>query len=137
MALDNPPKDPLAIYEDKPVDDPDNPEWTEEDHRRAKPMPEKILDSFPKMRGRPRKPLDEKKIQISIKLHPKVLNHFKAGGPGWQTRMEQVLIDAAGGESTSETFPMAAVALPKKGREQAAKRATSKRAGERSKRAPT
>src|SRR5262245_63446946 len=50
MALDNPPKDPLAIYEDKPVDDPDNPEWTEEDHGRAKPMPETILDSFPKMR---------------------------------------------------------------------------------------
>jgi uncharacterized protein (DUF4415 family) len=105
MALDNPPKDPLAIYEDKPVDDPDNPEWTEEDHRRAKPMPEKILDSFPKMRGRPRKPLDEKKIQISIKLHPKVLNHFKAGGPGWQTRMEQVLIDAAGGSRRARRFP--------------------------------
>jgi uncharacterized protein (DUF4415 family) len=94
MALDDP-KNPLAIYEDKPVDDPDNPEWTEEDYRRAKPMPEEILNTFPKMRGRPRKPPDEKKVQISIKLHPMVLDHYKASGRGWQTRMEQVLIDAA------------------------------------------
>jgi len=94
MALDDP-KNPLAIYEDKPVDDPDNPEWTEEDYRRAKPMPEEILNTFPKMRGRPRKPPDEKKVQISIKLHPMVLDHYRASGRGWQTRMERVLIDAA------------------------------------------
>jgi uncharacterized protein (DUF4415 family) len=94
MALDDP-KDPLALYEDKPVDDPNNPEWTEEDYRRARPMPPEILDAFPKMRGRPRKSPDEKKVQISIKLHPLVLDHYKASGPGWQTRMEQVLIEAA------------------------------------------
>jgi uncharacterized protein (DUF4415 family) len=88
------PKDPFAAYEDKPVDDPDNPEWTEEDFARAKPMSDEMLDFFPKMRGRPRKPPEEKKVQISIKLHPRVLDHYKAMGPGWQTRMEKVLIDA-------------------------------------------
>jgi len=101
MASDDP-KDRLAIYEDKPVDDPDNPEWTEEDYKRAKQMPEEILDRFPRMRGRPRKPPEEKKVQISIKLHPVVLEHYKASGPGWQTRMERVLIEAAVEDTTKE-----------------------------------
>jgi uncharacterized protein (DUF4415 family) len=121
MALDDP-RDPLAIYDDKPVDDSDNPEWTEEDYRRAKPMPEEILNTFPRMRGRPRKPPEEKKVQISIKLHPMVLNHYKAKGPGWQTRMEQVLIDAAFEETTTENLQaQAAEQRPKRSRHQAVK----------------
>jgi hypothetical protein len=51
---ENDPRDPLAAYEDKPIDEPDNPEWTEADFARAKPMPDEILNTFPKMRGRPR-----------------------------------------------------------------------------------
>lgn len=101
MPVDDP-KDPLAAYEDKPIDDRENPEWTEADFARAKSMPKEILDTFPKMRGRPRKPPGEKKRQISIKLHPMVLDHYKAGGPGWQTRMEKVLIDAAFNEAGEE-----------------------------------
>jgi uncharacterized protein (DUF4415 family) len=31
---------------------------------------------------------------VSLRLAPEVLEHFKAGGPGWQTRIEQTLREA-------------------------------------------
>lgn len=35
------------------------------------------------------------KIAIHIRLSPDVLSHFKASGPGWQTRIDQALRKAA------------------------------------------
>ena len=41
-------------------------------------------------RGRP--PVgDEPKQQVTLRLPPDVLGYFKAGGPGWQTRISDVL----------------------------------------------
>ncbi|MGH8629845.1 MAG: BrnA antitoxin family protein [Burkholderiales bacterium] len=40
-------------------------------------------------RGRP--PLAKPKVAISLRLDPEVLAEWKATGPGWQTRMAQVL----------------------------------------------
>jgi uncharacterized protein (DUF4415 family) len=31
---------------------------------------------------------------VSLRLAPEVIEHFKAGGPGWQTRIERTLIEA-------------------------------------------
>ena len=40
-------------------------------------------------RGRP--PVARPKVSTTIRLSPDVLNHFKAGGRGWQTRIDQAL----------------------------------------------
>ena len=75
--------------------DPDNPEWTAEDFRRAKPF----VKTFPalaksrRVRGPQRKPT---KIAVSLRLTREVVERFKAGGPGWQRRMDEVLKKAAG-----------------------------------------
>jgi len=30
---------------------------------------------------------------VSLRLSPEVIEHFKAGGPGWQTRIDGALLD--------------------------------------------
>lgn len=40
-------------------------------------------------RGRP--PLAAPKRQVTLRLSPEVIEHFKAGGPGWQTRIDDAL----------------------------------------------
>ncbi|MCU0881984.1 MAG: BrnA antitoxin family protein [Hyphomonadaceae bacterium] len=37
------------------------------------------------------------KKQVTLRLDPEVVDAFKAGGPGWQTRMNEVLAKAVGG----------------------------------------
>ncbi|MFV0410293.1 MAG: BrnA antitoxin family protein [Paracoccus sp. (in: a-proteobacteria)] len=78
--------------------DPDNPEWTEQDFAKARPF----SDAFPalaeKMRknigGRPKS--ENPKVAVSLRLDQDVVTRFKASGPGWQTRMNNALRDAAG-----------------------------------------
>lgn len=43
-----------------------------------------------KTRGPNRKPTKE---QVAIRFSPEVLAAFRAGGPGWQTRMDEALKD--------------------------------------------
>lgn len=79
---------------DDPIDDPDNPEWTEEDFARAV-GPEALSDielaAFPntKVRGRPR--AASPKVQISIRLEPDVLAGLREQGPGWQKLANDML----------------------------------------------
>lgn len=72
--------------------DADNPEWTEADFAKAKPahevLPSEVLANFKRMRGPQKSPL---KQAVSIRLSPEVLEHFKAGGPGWQSRINETL----------------------------------------------
>ncbi len=49
-------------------------------------------------RGRPPKP--DAKEAVSLRLSPDVLTHFRAGGPGWQTRINAVLLDAVAREKS-------------------------------------
>lgn len=44
-------------------------------------------------RGAPRD-FDENNAKklVSLRLSPEVLDHFKAAGPGWQTRINEVLL---------------------------------------------
>jgi uncharacterized protein (DUF4415 family) len=76
--------------------DEDNPEWTEEDFKRARPaseLPPEILAAFPRTRGTQ---AAAKKVPVSIRLSPQVVDYFKAQGPGWQSRIDDVLKKAAG-----------------------------------------
>jgi uncharacterized protein (DUF4415 family) len=31
---------------------------------------------------------------VALRLSPEVIEHFKAGGPGWQTRIDRTLLDS-------------------------------------------
>jgi len=74
-----------------------NPEWTAAmiaDARLAKEVLPKIFGArtataMLKPRGRPKSP--DSKVAISLRLTPETLARWKATGPGWQTRMADVL----------------------------------------------
>lgn len=66
------------------------PEWTDEMFDQAD---FRIGDKLVR-RGRPK--ADKAKELTSLRLDPEVLAHFKAGGPGWQTRINDALRRAAG-----------------------------------------
>jgi uncharacterized protein (DUF4415 family) len=53
-------------------------------------------------RGRP--PAEVRKVSTTLRLSPEVLEHFRAGGPGWQTRIDQALkrVVARAGASDSK-----------------------------------
>lgn len=79
---------------DPDLTDSDNPEWTEADFARAR-TPE---DVFPppiaavlRRRGRPAGSRTSDRKQVTLRLPRAVIEHFKAGGPGWQTRAVAVL----------------------------------------------
>ena len=84
-------------FEKKPVVfDDDNPEWTEEDFARARPIsdfPELAAALVKKPRGRP---AGSDKDRIAIRVDRDVLDRFKAGGPGWQSRINEALRKAVG-----------------------------------------
>ena len=74
-----------------------NPEWTTAMIAKARPAKEVLPKIFGartaaamlKPRGRPKSP--ESKVAISLRLPPETLARWKATGPGWQTRMVDVL----------------------------------------------
>jgi uncharacterized protein (DUF4415 family) len=68
------------------------PEWTEEDFARAEV---RIGDKLIR-RGRP--PLERPKEAVKLRLSPDVLDHFRSGGPGWQTRINETLEKAVARE---------------------------------------
>ncbi len=68
------------------------PEWTEEDFARAD------LYHGDKLIRRGRPPLARPKEAVKLRLSPDVLDHFRAGGPGWQTRINTTLETAVARE---------------------------------------
>lgn len=80
---------------DKHRTDPDNPEWTEEDFTRARPASEvhgaKVAGQLVRKGGRPPKPVEERKQQVTMRFAPDLLQALRDTGPGWQTRVEEVL----------------------------------------------
>jgi uncharacterized protein (DUF4415 family) len=65
-----------------------NPEWTKRDFEKAKAFDE----VFPTMRkGRGPNKAPTKKL-VSLRLSPVVLDHFKAGGPNRQSRIDDALV---------------------------------------------
>jgi len=73
--------------------DPDNPEWTAQDFRRAKPFTKAFPLLLKSGRGQQKAPT---KVAVSLRLTREVVEHFKAGGPGWQTRIDKALKKAVG-----------------------------------------
>ncbi len=77
--------------------DDENPEWMAKDFRRAHPAREvlpkligkKASAELLRPRGRPKATVT--KTQITLRLSPEVISHFKRGGAGWQTRMDEAL----------------------------------------------
>ena len=72
--------------------DPDNPEWTEADFKKARPFAEmfpELAENIKRSRGRPA--LERPRKQISIRLDPDVIDKFKATGPKWQSKINEVL----------------------------------------------
>ena len=69
--------------------DEENPEWTNEDFERAVPFPELAKRMGWKVPGRPKAAIT--KTPVNLRLDPEIVDHFKAGGAGWQTRINEVL----------------------------------------------
>jgi uncharacterized protein (DUF4415 family) len=91
---------PNPEVDDEPIGDEDNPEWTEEDFAHAvgpEALSEEELAAFPRtlrrVRGLQKAPT---KRLVSLRLDQNVLDHFKAGGPGWQSRINEALQQAIG-----------------------------------------
>ena len=84
------PRKPPVMFDD------DNPEWTEADFAAAKAgdaIPAHILAAFPKTRGRPK---GSTKQLVSLRIDNDILDRFRATGPGWQSRINEALRNAAG-----------------------------------------
>jgi uncharacterized protein (DUF4415 family) len=75
----------------------DNPEWTSTMLAKSRTAREALPKIFGarkaaamiKRRGRPRSA--DSKVAISLRLSPETLARWKATGPGWQTRMAEIL----------------------------------------------
>lgn len=74
--------------------DPDNPELSDEELAAMRPasevLPPDLYDALVKRsRGRPRS--EVRKVEVKLRLDPDVVEAYRSGGPGWQTRMNQAL----------------------------------------------
>ncbi len=83
---------------DRPVVfDDDNPEWTIEDFARGRPaskvLSAEALEAFRRFRGSQKAPT---KQQVTLRLDRDLLDRFRAGGPGWQSRINETLRKAIG-----------------------------------------
>jgi uncharacterized protein (DUF4415 family) len=79
------------------VMDDENPEWTSSDFTRAlrgSDIPAHIRQAFPKTRGRPR---GSSKQLISLRIDTEIVERLRATGPGWQTRVNEILKAATHG----------------------------------------
>ena len=72
------------------VFDDENPEWTEADFARARPIGEfpQLATAFAKSRGPQHAPV---KRQVTIRLDEDILAKFRATGRGWQSRINAAL----------------------------------------------
>ena len=89
---------PTSSIDDDPHDyDPDDaPHFTPEMAARAQiSIGGKVIrEADPPLgtrRGRPPKPEGERKVLVSLRLAPDIVEWFRATGPGWQSRMEELL----------------------------------------------
>ena len=70
------------------------PAWSDEQFTRAEvafggDVIRPAQGTLTRPRGRPKKA--DAKVHIHIRLSPQVLGYFRSTGPGWQTRIDEVL----------------------------------------------
>ena len=68
--------------------DPDNFPLTEEELSAMRPAEDilpQVVEAYRRMKRRPRK------VQLTLRLDPEIISFFRAGGRGWQTRINAVL----------------------------------------------
>lgn len=68
---------------------------TDDEIKKLRPAAEVFAElglAMPKPLGRPK--ADRTKVPVTMRLDPDVLAAYKATGPGWQTRMGEVLAEA-------------------------------------------
>lgn len=56
-----------------------------------RPMGEVAPELIEMQRRRGRPPVAQPKISTTLRLSPEVVAHFRAGGDGWQTRIDEAL----------------------------------------------
>jgi uncharacterized protein (DUF4415 family) len=71
--------------------DPDNPPLTEENWKRMRPAHEVHPEWVARVLRRGRPKLATPKRQVTLRIDAEVLEHFKEGGSGWQTAINDVL----------------------------------------------
>ena len=77
--------------------DDENPEWTVEDMRQARPALDvigealgfEVVENLRRGRGRPTK--SDRKVNQTLRLDPDVLEAYRRQGSGWQTRINEIL----------------------------------------------
>jgi uncharacterized protein (DUF4415 family) len=87
----------------KRIIDPDNPPITAAQFKLFRPSRDvvpHIVESYLRSRGRPTEG-ETAKVQVTLRLDPSVIAHFKATGDGWQTRINEALVKAISGKSVA------------------------------------
>lgn len=77
-----------------PTFDHDNPEWTKADFAKGRRFPPgtslaTAVEELKRGRGRPK--ADATKEKINLRVDKDVLARYRDSGPGWQTKMNDVL----------------------------------------------
>jgi uncharacterized protein (DUF4415 family) len=79
-------------YEDVEIDDEDNPELTEEDFARARPLREVLPDLYARLVAETGRPFDAAAIRdIELTLPADLFEAFRAVEPMWRVKMETLL----------------------------------------------
>lgn len=71
-------------------------ELTVEDFRHFKPAREvhpELVDAFARLRAQRGSQKAPTKERVGLRLDRAVIDHFRAGGPGWQSRINAVLAE--------------------------------------------
>jgi uncharacterized protein (DUF4415 family) len=79
----------------------ENPEWTDETTARSRPAsavlaPHAVAALTKRGPGRPAGSTSSTKTQVALRVDNDVIERFRAGGAGWQSRMNEALRKAVG-----------------------------------------
>ena len=87
----------MKTHNSKRVTDAENPSITARKWKEFRPSSQvvpHVVDAYVRSLGRPPAG-DSAKVAVSIRLDRDALAKFKAAGPGWQTRINDLLVKAA------------------------------------------
>lgn len=73
-------------YEDVEIDDQDNPEWTQADFARARPLRDALPDLYAQLDG---------DREVALTLPAATIRAFAEEGEDWRERMAEALTEAA------------------------------------------